>query len=121
MSADLDDDKAMVPFDEFGNLLRKPWVPEGEVVWRAPEPFTARLQLSQFARGRAAGFVMWLDAESHMFPMSMTELVETVRTVGVEVGGYTEAEWIAHRRGGSYGIQLYMSRRDRRRVRRSHG
>ncbi|MBT2234791.1 hypothetical protein [Nonomuraea sp. NEAU-A123] len=119
MAADLDDDdKALVPFDEFGNLLRAAWTPEGEIVWRAPEPFTARLQLGQFARGRAAGYVMWLDDESHMFPMSMTEFVETVRTVGVEPGGYAEAEWIAHRRGGAYGIQLYMSRRERRMVRR---
>ncbi|WP_433355539.1 hypothetical protein ACQP25_17010 [Microtetraspora malaysiensis] len=120
MAADHDDEGGLVPFDEFGNLLRKPWVPEGEVMWRALEPFTARLQLSQFARGRAAGYVMWLDENSRFYPMSMTELVETVRTVGVEVGGYAEAEWIAHRRGGAYGIQLYMSRRERRRVRRGH-
>ncbi|MGI5281696.1 hypothetical protein ACQEVF_59145 [Nonomuraea polychroma] len=119
MSDDLDEN-GLVPFDEFGNLLRAPWTPEGEIVWRAPEPFTARLQLSQFARGRAAGYVMWLDDESHMYPMSMTEFVETVRTVGVEPGGYAEAEWIAHRRGGAYGIQLYMSRRERRSVRRGH-
>ncbi|MFD8529449.1 hypothetical protein ACFV0L_18715 [Streptosporangium canum] len=120
MAADHDDEGGRVPFDEFGNLLRKPWVPEGEVVWRAPEPFTARLQLSQFARGRAAGFVMWLDDCGRLYPMSMTELVETVRTVPIEVGGYAEADWIAHRRSGSYGIQLVMSRRERRRVRRDH-
>ncbi|NRQ31320.1 hypothetical protein HII36_05635 [Nonomuraea sp. NN258] len=120
MADDLDD-KALVPFDEFGNLLRQSWVPEGEIVWRSPEPFTARLQLAQFARGRAAGYVMWLDDQTRMFPMSMTEFVQTVCTVGVEPGGYAEAEWIAHRRGGAYGIQLYMSRRERRQVRRGNG
>ncbi|MEU1880869.1 hypothetical protein ABZ470_26480 [Streptosporangium sp. NPDC020072] len=110
-------DEGLVPFDEFGNLLRTAWAPLGEVVWKAPEPFTARLELGEFARGRAAGFVVWLDSCGRLYPMSMTEMVDTVRTVGVELGGYVEAEWIPHRRGGVYGIRLHMARRERRRMR----
>ncbi|GAA4599823.1 hypothetical protein GCM10023194_80830 [Planotetraspora phitsanulokensis] len=119
-----DEDGLVVPFDEFGNLLRKPWVPEGEVVWRPAEPFTARMHLAEFVRGKTAPYVTWLNEDNKFFPMYLADLVETLRTFDIERGGYLLAEWIPHRRGvGSYttyGLRLNLTRAERRMARFGH-
>ncbi|WP_424533680.1 hypothetical protein ACOZ38_25425 [Sphaerisporangium viridialbum] len=113
-----------IPWDEYGNLLRTAWVPEGEVVWRIAKPFTARLRLAEFVRGRSAAYVTWLDEANKFYPMYLYDLIETLRTLPVERGGYVTAEWIPHQRGTgryiTFGLRLNLSRRERRMARFGH-
>ncbi len=123
MTASYEED-VKVPWDEYGNLLRTPWVPEGEVVWKVAKPFTARLRLAEFVRGRSASYVTWLNENDKFHPMYLADLVETLRTLPVERGGYVTAEWIPHQRGtGRYitcGLRLNLTRRERRMARFGH-
>lgn len=112
-----------VPWDAYGNLLRKPWVPEGEVIWKKAKPFFATLRIAEFVRGRQAPYVTWLDENDRFYPMHLWDLVETLRTVPSEIGGRVTAEWIPHQRGTkyvTYGLRLNLSQAERRIARLGH-
>lgn len=78
---------------------------------RPNDPWSGTLRLDDFMRGRsAARFIWYADGDPvdqrRTYPMFMVDMLELVKTQGVQPGGLVHGRWTVAKRGANFGIKL---------------
>jgi hypothetical protein len=81
-----------------------------EPEWRDNVPFSATLQLDHVRSGRSAKYVILTAVndllDTRIFPMFVTDLLDTAIAQGITVGGIMDGRWMVAKRGQNYGLRL---------------
>lgn len=78
---------------------------------RPNDIWSGTLRLDDFQRGRsAARFIWYADGDPvydrRTYPMFMVDMLELVKTQGVQPGGLVHGRWNVAKRGANFGIKL---------------
>jgi len=98
------------PYDSDGNLAH--YAGDGYMIrWRNNEPFHATLSIDGARSGRSAKYVILSSPQggpdTPMFPMFVTELIETMRLCPLIRHGIIDGRWIVCKRGRNYGLRYW--------------
>jgi hypothetical protein len=79
--------------------------------WRENETWSGTLRLSDFMRGRSAARFIWLADgdpvdQQRTYPMFMVDMLDLLKTIGVQPGGLVHARWNVAKRGANFGIKV---------------
>jgi hypothetical protein len=81
--------------------------PVGPHEFRPVRPFSARLVLIGFSRGRSSAVARWSDMRTGArYPMFLTDLEELLSHRVVSAGETEMETWTVRKRGQNYGIAL---------------
>jgi hypothetical protein len=78
--------------------------------WRDNIPFSATFQLDHVQSGWSAKYVILTAVndllDTRIFPMFVTDLLDTAIKQGIAVGGIMHGRWMVAKRGQNYGLRV---------------
>jgi hypothetical protein len=79
--------------------------------WRDNVPFKADLRIDTYSRGQSAANFEAVDAEGRKYNLFLSDMLDIVKSCGIEVGGRIPwSDWVFCKRGSNYGITRFVKK-----------